>query len=575
MVMQPFSARLGPAEHAKAWEELSEREFDVLVIGAGVTGAGAALDATTRGLRTGLVEARDFASGTSSRSSKLFHGGLRYLEQMNFSLVAEALRERELMLTTLAPHLVHPVAFLYPLTRRAWERPYVGAGLTMYDTMGGARSVPAQKHLTRGGALRQFPGLRPDALVGAIRYFDAQADDARHTLTVARTAAQYGAVVRNSTEVVELIKEADRVVGVKVRDVETGREQVVRSKVVVNATGVWTDDIQRMSGGRGRFKVRASKGVHILVPRDSIAGEVGLILRTEKSVLFVIPWGQQWIIGTTDTDWELDLAHPAATSRDIDYILDHVNAVLAVPLTREDILGVYAGLRPLLAGESEETSQLSREHAVARPMPGLISIAGGKYTTYRVMAKDAIDACAEDLGAIGESITEQVPLIGADGYRAMLNLKDELATETGLPSWRIEHLLGRYGSRLHEVLEPAADEPDLLRPLLGAEAYLRCEIRYAVTHEGALHLTDVLARRTRMSIETRHRGVDAAQEAAAIMAPLLSWDDATAAHEVEAYVERVRAERRSQELETDEASDAARREAPEVRTGLRQVIATR
>ncbi len=575
MAVQPYSATLGLAERKQAWTDLAEREFDVLVIGGGVTGAGAALDATTRGLRTAMVEARDFASGTSSRSSKLFHGGLRYLEQMNFGLVAEALKERELMLTSLAPHLVHPVAFLYPLSHRAWERPYVATGLAMYDQMGGARSVPRQKHLTRGGALKLFPGLKAESMVGAVRYYDAQADDARHTMTVARTAAHYGAVVRTSTEVIEILKEADRVIGAVVRDVETGETASVRAKVVINATGVWTDDIQALSGGRGRFRVRASKGIHILVPRDRIAGEVGLILRTEKSVLFVIPWGQQWLIGTTDTDWAYDLAHPAATAADIEYLLEHVNRALAVPLTKDDILGVYAGLRPLLAGESEDTSQLSREHAVARPCPGMVSVAGGKYTTYRVMAQDAVDATQEDLGEIRPSVTDRVPLIGADGYAAMVNLKHELAADSGLQPWRIEHLLGRYGSKLHELLGLADDDPSLLEPVTGAENYLRVELLYAVTHEGALHLTDVLARRTRMSIETRHRGVDSAMEAARIIAPVLGWDEQRVTDEVDGYCERVRAERASQELDDDAASDATRRKAPDERRGLRQVTATR
>ncbi|GAB3594441.1 glycerol-3-phosphate dehydrogenase/oxidase [Angustibacter peucedani] len=567
--------RLGPRERADTWTALGERELDVLVIGGGVTGAGTALDAATRGLRTGLVEARDFASGTSSRSSKLFHGGLRYLEQLNFRLVAEALRERELMLTRIAPHLVRPVPFLYPLSHRGWERPYVAAGLTLYDTMGRGRSVPGQKHLSRSGALRRFPGLRRDALVGAVQYYDAQADDARHTLTVARTAFHYGAHVRSSTEVVEMVREADRVVGAVVRDVETGATQRVRAKVVVNATGVWTDDLQQMSGGRGRFRVRASKGVHVVVPRDRIAGEVGLILRTERSVLFVIPWGQHWIVGTTDTDWHFDLAHPAATSRDLEFILGTVNEVLAVPLTRDDVVGVYAGLRPLLAGEDEDSSQLSREHAVARPQPGLVSIAGGKYTTYRVMAADAIDAAAVDLGPIRPSVTEHVPLVGAEGYAAMVNLAPELGRETGLAPWRIEHLLGRYGSLLGEVLSLADDDRSLLDPVPSAQEYLRAELRYAATHEAALHLDDLLARRTRMSIETKHRGVDAAQEAAELVADVLGWSDDTVRAEVEAYTERVTAERRSQDLPDDAASDTARREAHESRPGLRRVTATR
>lgn len=575
------TSRLGPAERHEAWRRLGAQELDVLVVGGGVTGAGVALDAATRGLATALVEARDLASGTSSRSSKLFHGGLRYLEQLNFRLVAEALRERELMLTRIAPHLVRPQPFLYPLTHRAWERPYVAAGLALYDQMGGARSVPRQKHLSRSGALKRFPGLRRDALVGAVQYYDAQADDARFTVNVARTAAQYGALVRSSTEVVELVREADRVVGAVLRDVENGEVQRVRARVVINATGVWTDDLQSMSGGRGRFRVRASKGVHLVVPRDRIAGETGLILRTERSVLFVIPWGQHWIVGTTDTDWTHDLAHPAATAADVDYILETVNSVLTVPLRRDDVVGVYAGLRPLLAGESEDTSQLSREHAVARPQPGLISIAGGKFTTYRVMAADAVDAAAVDLGWMGgrgaltPSVTEHVPLVGADGFAAMHNLVPVLGRETGLAPWRVEHLLGRYGTLLTEVLALADGDPSLLEPVPHAQEYLKVELRYGATHEAALHLDDLLARRTRMSIETGDRGVDSAGLAAELVRDVLGWDDATVAHEVEAYRARVDAERRSQQLADDAASDAARREAPEVRPGLRSVTATR
>ncbi|MGW5052815.1 glycerol-3-phosphate dehydrogenase/oxidase [Actinokineospora sp. NPDC004072] len=564
-----FGGVLGPAERERAWAELAQRRFDVVVVGGGVVGTGTALDAATRGLRVALVEARDLASGTSSRSSKLFHGGLRYLEQLEFGLVREALRERELMLTRLAPHLVKPVSFLYPLTNRIWERPYTAAGLFLYDTMGGARSVPGQKHLTRAGALRLVPALKRDALIGGIRYFDAQADDARHTMTVARTAAHYGAVVRTSTQVVGFLREADRVTGVRVRDVEDGREADVRAEVVINCTGVWTGELQRVSGSRGRFRVRASKGVHIVVPRDRIIAESGLILRTEKSVLFVIPWRNHWIVGTTDTDWNLDLAHPAATRGDIDYILDHVNTVLARPLTHDDIEGVYAGLRPLLAGESEETSKLSREHAVARVAPGLIAIAGGKYTTYRVMAADAVDAAAVDLpGRLQPSITDQVPLLGADGYHALVNQADLLAARHGLHPYRVRHLLDRYGSLLHEVLALAQDRPDLLKPLEGAPDYLRVEAVYAASHEGALHLEDVLARRTRVSIEYPHRGVETAREAADLVGEVLGWDEATREREVALYLARVEAERASQTQSDDEAADASRVAAPEARAGL-------
>ena len=251
---------LGPEQRASAWERLGSEQFDVVVIGGGVVGSGSALDAATRGLKVALVEARDFASGTSSRSSKMFHGGLRYLEQLEFGLVREALFERELSLTTLAPHLVKPLPFLYPLTRRWWERPYVAAGIMLYDQLGGAKSVPAQKHLTRAGALRLSPGLKRSALIGGIRYYDTVVDDARHTLTVVRTAAHYGAVVRSSTQVVSLLREGDRVTGVRVRDSEDGAVTDVRGHVVVNATGVWTDEIQALSKQRGRFQVRASKG---------------------------------------------------------------------------------------------------------------------------------------------------------------------------------------------------------------------------------------------------------------------------------------------------------------------------
>jgi glycerol-3-phosphate dehydrogenase len=562
--------RIDPDHRARTWEAMREAPVDVLVIGGGVTGAGAALDAVTRGLSVALVEARDWASGTSSRSSKLFHGGLRYLEQLNFSLVREALRERDLMLSRIAPHLVKPVPFLYPLQHRAWERPYVGAGLTLYDQMAGmSRPLPRHRHHTRTGALKLCPALRREALVGAVRYYDALTDDARHTLTLVRTAARFGAQVRSSTEVVDLLREGDRVVGAVLSDVESGEQIQLRARVVVNATGVWTDDIQRLAGGRGRFRVRASKGVHIVVPRDRIASETGLVLRTASSVLFVIPWGNRWVIGTTDTDWNLDRAHPAATRTDIDYLLEHVNSVLAVRLTRDDVQGVYAGLRPLLSGESESTSQLSREHAVARPMAGLVSLAGGKYTTYRLMAAEAIDAAAADLGErLNPSVTEHVPLVGADGYHALVNQVSELGERYRIPPWRMRHLLDRYGSLATEVLATAEDDPLLLEPLPGAEDYLRAEIRYGVTHEGALHLDDLLARRTRLSIEYGHRGTASARAAADLVADVMDWDLAQVEQEVETYVLRVKAEMASQELPTDEAADEARRAAPDSRARL-------
>ena len=348
----------------------------------------------------------------------------------------------------------------------------------------------------------------------------------------------------------------------------------MRGHVVVNATGVWTDEIQALSKQRGRFRVRASKGVHVVVPRDRIVSEVAIILRTEKSVLFVIPWGTHWIIGTTDTDWNLDLAHPAATKADIDYILGHVNTVLATPLTHDDIDGVYAGLRPLLAGESEETSKLSREHAVATVAPGLVAIAGGKYTTYRVMAADAVDAAAEFIPArVAPSITEKVPLVGADGYFALVNQAEHVGERYGLHPYRVRHLLDRYGSLIREVLALAAGEDaDLLQPDHRRPGVPQVEAAYAAAAEGALHLEDILARRTRISIEYPHRGVDCAREVAEVVAPILGWDAADVDREVATYTARVEAEVLSQAQPDDESADALRAAAPEARAEILEPV---
>ncbi|HTZ45591.1 MAG TPA: glycerol-3-phosphate dehydrogenase/oxidase [Jatrophihabitans sp.] len=544
-------------------------ELDVLIVGGGVVGAGAALDAVTRGLSTGIVEARDWASGTSSRSSKLVHGGLRYLEMLDFTLVREALHERGLLIQRIAPHLVRPVPFLYPLTHRGWERPYVGAGVLLYDTMGTAlgnsRGLPHHRHLSRRRALREAPCLKPESLVGAVQYWDAQVDDARHTMTVVRTAVAFGALAANRARVTDFLREGERVTGARLTDLETGESFEVRAKQVINATGVWTDETQQLADTRGQFHVRASKGVHLVVPRDRLQSTTGVILRTATSVLFVIPWGRHWIVGTTDTDWNLDLAHPAASARDIDYLLETVNSVLTSPLTREDVEGVYAGLRPLLSGESESTSKLSREHVVGHPVPGLVVVAGGKYTTYRVMAKDAVDEAVRGMDAkVPDSVTENIPLVGAEGWDGIRNQRHRLAQQSGLHVARIDHLLGRYGSLIGEVLAIVAEDPELAEPLPGADDYLLAEAVYAVTHEGARHLDDVLARRTRVSIEAWDRGVSAAPVVADLMARALDWDAAHIAAEVDHYLARVAAERESQQQPDDATADAARLGAADI-----------
>ncbi len=566
-----LTADLGPSSRARALEAVEQGELDVLVVGAGVVGAGTALDAVSRGLSTALVEQRDFASGTSSRSSKLVHGGLRYLEMFDFGLVREALEERGLLLTRIAPHLVRPVPFLYPL-QHTWERPYVGAGLLLYDTMAQlgaaagrhAMGVPRHRHLFRRQLARMAPDLRTDDLTGAVRYYDCQVDDARLVMTIARTAAAYGAHVASRTQVVGFLREGDRVVGARLLDLENDRELEVRARVVVNAGGVWTNEIQDMLGGRGALDVEASKGIHLVVPRDRIRSECGFITKTEHSVLFVIPWGRHWIIGTTDTPWDLDLAHPAASRTDIDYVLAHVNTLLRTPLDHDDVAGVYAGLRPLLKGATEPTSKISREHTVATPVPGLVMVAGGKLTTYRVMARDAVDAAVAGLEeAARESVTERIPLLGAAGFEARTNQRVALARSSGLSIARIDHLLGRFGGLVGEVLELVAQRPELGEPLPGAEEYLAAEVVYAVTHEGARHLDDVLARRTRISIETFDRGTSSARPAAELMAAELGWATDRLEDEVDHYLRRVEAERRSQEKPTDEEADEARVSAPE------------
>jgi glycerol-3-phosphate dehydrogenase len=563
------STRVGPAERAAALDGLASGEVQVLVIGGGVVGAGVALDAATRGLSVGLVEARDFGSGTSSRSSKLIHGGLRYLEQLNVGLVREALSERSLLLQRIAPHLVHPVSFLFPFTHHGWERAYVGLGVTAYDSlglsMGQTRGLPSHRQLTRAGALKLAPALKRSALTGALVYWDAQVDDARYVMTLIRTAAGYGAQVASRTQVTGFLREGERVTGVRATDLETGNGLDIRAQQVVNATGVWTDEIQAMVGGRGTINVRASKGVHLVVPRDRIHSSAGIILRTPVSVLFVIPWGRHWIIGTTDTDWSLNKAHPAASRTDIDYVLGQVNRILRVPLTRDDVEGVYAGLRPLLAGESDLTSKLSREHTVAHPVPGLVMIAGGKYTTYRIMARDAVDAVAHGLdGKVAPSCTDSIPLAGADGFIALWNSRYSLARSSGLHVARIEHLLRRHGSLIAEVLDLIAADPSLGHPLTGADDYLRAEAVYAASHEGARHLDDVLARRTHISIETWDRGLSAAEEAASLMAGPMKWKSRQVARELENYHAGVAAERASQEADTDQDADAIRLGAPDI-----------
>ena len=552
-------AALNPGTRADTLARMEATTYDVLVIGGGVTGAGTALDAASRGLTVALVEMRDWASGTSSRSGKLIHGGLRYLEQLNFKLVRESLRERGLMLQTLCPHLTRPIQFIYPIQHRIWERPYMGAGLILYDTLGGAGAVPRHRHLTRGGIRAIAPGLDETKMAGALTFYDVQMDDARHTVELVRTAALTGADVAAAIKVVGLLKENGAVVGAKVADLQTGRVFDIRAERVINATGPWADVLQDMAGGKPSFKVTQSKGVHILVPRDKIDCSISMFVRAEDSVLFVRTWGRHWLIGTTDTPWTGELDHPVATSQDIDYLLRNLNRVLRKPITIDDIDGVFAGLRPLVGGRPGATSKLSREHAIETTVPGFTTIVGGKYTTYRVMAKDVIDEATEGMGrTIPPCTTETIPLLGARSLQSRTPELRSRAARLGLTEESVTHLLGRFGVLTDELLDQIEASPELGLPIAGCPEYLRVEAVYAVTHEGALHLDDVLTRRTHIAILTRDRGVAAAPEVAALIAPTLGWDETTVAREVAHYLDRVAVEVAAQQVPTDNEAIAIR-----------------
>ena len=543
--------RLTREQRATALEQMSGAEgLDVLVVGGGITGAGIALDAASRGLRTGVVEMGDWASGTSTWSSKLIHGGLRYLYQLDFALVREALSERGRLLETTAPHLVKAQPFLWPL-KHHYERSYSAVGVGMYDALAlagarGHRTVPIQKHLGRKGTRALAPALDPSGLVGAIRFYDARVDDARLVIDIIRTAVGLGALAASRTKVTGFLKSAHgAVTGAAVTDLATGATHEIRARRTINATGVWTEATQDLATSTGGLKVLTSKGIHIVVPKEAIDAETGIFLRTEKSVLFIIPWPRYWVIGTTDTPWTEDVSKPVATAADVDYLLAHANEVLSRPLRRSDIIGVYAGLRPLLQpqlkpGAEAASTKVSREHTVTRVAPGLTAIAGGKLTTYRVMAADAVDhALGEALARAHPCVTADLPLVGAAGYRALAAQAGAIARERGWTLDRVTHLLDRYGDELPALLASIDDDPSLARPLGEAPAFLRAEVAWAVTHEGAAHLDDVLLRRVRLDIERRDRGLGAADEVLEVMAPLLEWSDDDVAAEREAYAERV------------------------------------
>lgn len=541
-------------------ERLRSEDFDVVIIGGGVTGAGAALDAASRGLRTALIERDDLASGTSSRSSKLVHGGLRYLQNGEIRLVYEALHERHRLLRN-APHLVAPLPFLIPvlnrdgvISRRVARA--LGGALWMYDLTGGWRIGHRHRRLDREAVLEQAPTLDPERVAGGYLYHDASVDDARLTLTLARTAADHGAVVVTRCRAESITTGPDgSVIGVAVAGVgATGStEQItVTARSVVSATGVWADDIRSMTDPDAESQLRPARGVHLTIPWDLTRNEAAVVIPVpgDRRSLFVIPWDRRddgtyrfAYIGTTDTDHDGSLDEPECTADDIDYVLRALNTAFSAPdrpgpITEDDITAVWSGLRPLVrTGQSSRTADLSRRHSLTTTPDGVITISGGKLTTYRAMAADTIDAVVRHLGGSRwrqRCRTRRLALHGAPDRR---RIRDR--PTTGLQ----RHLIGRYGTDAAALTALIDADPTLAEPLITGLGYVRAEAVYAVTNEMAMTLSDIVIRRTQAHYRDRQACEDAAPDIAALIAPLLGWDDAAIADQVAQYRSLCAAER--------------------------------
>jgi glycerol-3-phosphate dehydrogenase len=541
-------------DRATNLRRLADERFDVLVVGGGITGAGVALDAASRGLRTALIERDDFASGTSSKSSKLVHGGLRYLQNGDIKLVYEALAERQ-RLRKNAPHLVKILPFLIPIFSKdglinSKIARAMGSAMWMYDLTGGARIGKIHKRLKRDQAVEYMPLLPSERLAAAYLYYDAQTDDARLTLTIARTAAlEFGAVIANGCRVTGFTKD-DRgnVSGAAVE--ADGASFTINAASVVNATGVWADDVRALDEGTHPDSIRPAKGIHITVPWSKVQNKIAVVIPVPKDrrSVFVVPWGgtdgdfEFTYIGTTDTDYEGSLDDPQCEPADIDYLLKAINFSVTSPLTQADILGTWAGLRPLVkSATSGRTADLSRSHRVARSPSGLISITGGKLTTYREMAADTVDEAIDVLGrdatkhASRRSRTKKLHLRGADGYASARASAGTDAT--------LLHLLDRYGDEARSVLALADTDPSLRTPLVPGLPYIKAEAVYAARHEMARSVDDVLTRRTRARLLARDATAAAASDTAALLAAELGWDEREQAAQVARYQDLVARER--------------------------------
>ncbi len=518
-------------DRGAALARLGGEDFDVLVIGGGVTGAGVALDAASRGLRTAIVERDDWASGTSSKSSKLVHGGLRYLQQREYRLVFENLAERQHLLDN-APHLVTELPFLIPLFGRdgvvnaAVAKGYSTA-LWLYDVVGGLRIGKRHRRISTTDAMAHFPALRADRVAAAFLYYDARTDDARLTLTLARTAVlDYGAVAANYAAVNRLLKDGARVRGAVLAD-----GTAVRARSVVNATGVWADDVRALDEGTHPGSIRPAKGIHVTVPAERLPCDIAAVLPVPKDhrSIFVVPWGAETYIGTTDTDYDGSLDNPSCTAADIDYLLGAVNAATTAALTPADVIGTWAGLRPLVThATTARTADLSRRHQVHVAPSGLVTITGGKLTTYRKMAADVVDTISSS-----RARTRRLPLRGAVGLSYLR--QPGAAARLGVADAVLSHLVSRYGSEAPRVLAHASDDAGLLEPLVPGLPYLRVEAVWAVGHEMAVTLDDLLSRRTRALLRDRAATVAAAPAVAALVGPMLGWGPADVAAQCAAF----------------------------------------
>ena len=522
---------------------LADERWDLLIIGGGIVGSGALLDAASRGLRVALVEQDDVASGTSSRSSRLIHGGLRYLQQLRVGLVREALAERARLLR-LAPHLVRLEEFLFPLYGvPVATRAFYTAGMTMYDVLGSVRSGGRHRQLSTSATLEYAPNLRRHGLRGALVYHDAMEDDARYTLAVLRTAlavAPQATLAATRVRATGPLRDGDRVIGARLEDRATGQAFDARATAVLDATGVW-GALPDRPFGEGGFSVLPSRGSHLVVPRERIPALGGMTLRIPGRVAFLVPWPRHWLIGTTDKPYHGSLERPQASGDDVDEILGTVNGAMDVGLTRDDVVGTYAGLRPLVApSDATSTVKVSREHRVSVEAEGLVRVSGGKYTTYRVMARDAVDAAlGTDEARRRPSETAELPMIGAAPRSELDALATRVATDSGIGQEAARSLVDRHGTEARAVLAAgeATGGAATDRPLVDGFPYLAGEVTWAVERELAQTLDDVLVRRIRLAPELRDRGASIAPAVAAMMAPLLGWDDAGCARQVEAYLD--------------------------------------